>query len=81
MEENLVVRVKELPQGIIDTMQDGDFMMAVGNLEFHADSTDDIDTIAERIAEARERHGLTVDEMGVAVSIARAALMEQAPEA
>ncbi len=76
-----MVRVKELPQGIIDTMQDGDFMMAVSKLEFPADSSDDIDAIAERVAEARERHGLTVDEMGVAVSIARAALIEQALEA
>ena len=66
-------RSKEMSQGMIDLMSDGDFMLAVSNFD-HAQTAEEVADVAERIAAAGERHELSVDEMDVAVRMAQVAL-------
>ena len=73
-----MARSRELPQGIIDATGDGDFMMAVRAMDF-AETEQQVADIADKIADAREKHGLSVDETGVAVRIAQVALSESEP--
>ena len=68
-------RSKEMPQGMIDLMGDGDFMLAVSNLD-HAQTVEEVAEVAEQIAAAGERHELSVDEMDVAVRMAQVALSD-----
>ena len=49
-------RTKEVPQGVIDMLQDGDFMLAVSRFESDEKAGEPVEDIAEAVAQARERH-------------------------
>ena len=67
-------RTKEVPQGVIDMLQDGDFMLAVSRFESDEKAGELVEDIAEAVAQARERHELSVEETALAVRLARVAV-------